>query len=109
MSDNLSINIQSENNIMIFSLVGRIDTISSKSFENKLNETTFNRERVILDLSQIDYISSAGLRVLLILAKKVDRENLIICNMKETIKQIFTMSGFDKMFKICASLEEAKT
>ena len=58
--------------------------------------------RVILDLSGLEYISSAGLRVLLIVAKKVQQAQgkVALCGLTPNVREIFAISGFDAIFSI---------
>ena len=80
----------------------RIDTVNSPDFENEINDELGKFDSLIIDLSNLEYISSAGLRVLIATQKKLKPENIpmTIINANETIKEIFRMSGFDKILKI---------
>ncbi|MDR0407166.1 MAG: STAS domain-containing protein, partial [Holosporales bacterium] len=65
--------------------------------------------KLIISLEQVEYISSAGLRVFLMTGKKLKAAggNLILCYMAERIFDVFRMSGFDKIIQIVPTLEEA--
>ena len=80
----------------------RIDTVNSPDFENEINDELGKFDSLIIDLSNLEYISSAGLRVLIATQKKLKPENIpmTIINANDTIKEIFRMSGFDKILKI---------
>lgn len=81
---------------------GRIDTITSKDLEKEINDEMGNFESLILDFTDLEFISSAGLRVLIATQKKLKPENIpfVIKNVDDSIKEIFRMSGFDKILKI---------
>ena len=80
----------------------RIDTITAPDFENEINDEMGNFDSLIIDFSNLEYISSAGLRVLIATQKKLKPENIpmTIKNVNDTINEIFRMSGFDKILKI---------
>jgi len=81
---------------------GRIDTITSQELEQSLNEEIDNVNSLVLDFDELEYISSAGLRVLIATQKKLKAKDtpLTIINVNDTIKEIFRMSGFDKILTI---------
>ena len=81
---------------------GRIDTITAPDFENEINEELGKFNSLIINFSDLEYISSAGLRVLIATQKKLKPENIpmTIKNVNDTISEIFRMSGFDKILKI---------
>lgn len=80
----------------------RIDTVTAPDFENEINDEMGKFDSLIIDFSNLEYISSAGLRVLVSTQKKLNQENipLTIKNVNDTINEIFHMSGFDRILKI---------
>lgn len=87
---------------LTLSVKGRIDTITSKNLDKEINDEIGNFESLILDFTDLEYISSAGLRVLIATQKKLKSENIpfVIKNVDDNVKEIFRMSGFDKILKI---------
>ena len=87
---------------LTLSVKGRIDTITSKDLDKEINDEIGNFESLILDFTDLEYISSAGLRVLIATQKKLKSENIpfVIKNVNDSIGEIFRMSGFDKILKI---------
>lgn len=87
---------------LTLSVKGRIDTITSKDLDKEINDEIGNFESLILDFTDLEYISSAGLRVLIATQKKLKPENIpfVIKNVDDSVKEIFRMSGFDKILKI---------
>ena len=80
----------------------RIDTITAPDFENEINDEIGNFDSLIIDFTNLEYISSAGLRVLISTQKKLKGDGIpmVIKNVNDTINEIFRMSGFDKILKI---------
>ena len=87
---------------LTISVKGRIDTITSNDLEKEITDEMGNFDSLIVDFDKVDYISSAGLRLLISTQKKLKPDNIpfVIKNANDTIKEIFRMSGFDKILKI---------
>ncbi len=81
-------------------IVGRLDTVSSPDLEKTLNELTAEEE-VILDFEKLDYISSAGLRVLLLAHKNFAKKSgLTVKNVCDAVMDVFKVTGFDDVLTI---------
>jgi anti-anti-sigma factor len=82
---------------------GRIDTTTAPALEHYLVELLTRGERgIVIDFSDVDYISSAGLRVMLLVARRV-REiggRLALCGMGDTVRQVFQLAGFLPLFAV---------
>ena len=87
---------------LTLAIEGRIDTITSNDLENEIADEAGNFDSLIIDFANVDYISSAGLRVLIATQKKLKKDNIpfVIKNANDTVREIFRMSGFDKILKI---------
>jgi len=99
-----------EENIMVLKLRGRLDTNASMDFEQQVEEAIkFSKKNMILDFSELEYICSSGLRVIIQAAKKLKtlQGELVLCSMEDYIKEVFEISGFDSFLMIFASKEEA--
>ncbi|MEE1264391.1 STAS domain-containing protein [Ruminococcus sp.] len=82
-------------------LEGRLDTITSPSLEAKINEAVGDASKLILDLGSLDYISSAGLRVLLGAAQAMDgKGDMIVRNLNQSVREVFDLTGFSNLFNI---------
>lgn len=81
---------------------GRIDTITSKDLDKEINDESGNFDSLIMDFADLEYISSAGLRVLIATQKKLKSEDIpfVIKNVNDTVGEIFRMSGFNKILEI---------
>ncbi|MBA7487330.1 putative anti-sigma factor antagonist BtrV [subsurface metagenome] len=106
----MQISRKEEKGIHIFSLDGRFDAHSAGDVEKELNLTMSKGARkLLLDMDGVEYISSAGLRVLLAVAKKLKKEEgeIKICCLKPYVKEVFDIAGFTQIFKIYDTTEEA--
>ncbi len=89
---------------------GRMDAISAPEFEKTCLEWIQNGEsRLIVDMDSLEYMSSAGLRSILVVGKKLKSigGSLSFSSLKPNVAHVFSISSFGSMFKVYASLEEA--
>jgi len=92
------------------SIKGRLDAVTAAAAEAAINKTIDSgASNLVLDLTGLDYVSSAGLRVLLVTAKKLSRLNgkIILFGLQDTVKEVFTISGFLSIFPVAADEAEA--
>jgi len=97
-------------NTLILRVIGRLDYSTSKTMEERLLSIIDSGEgRLVIELSQLDYISSAGLRVFLLAAKRMGNTNgrMILCSLKDAVKQVFDIAGFSSFLTLAGSTEEA--
>jgi anti-anti-sigma factor len=95
----------------IFSPAGRIDGTNAAAAEAELKSILESEgPNLILDLSGVDYLSSAGLRVVLVAAKstRASGGKLVLAGPRPAISEILAMSGFDRIIETTASVELAK-
>jgi len=107
----MNVQVETRAGIDIVRPAGRIDSSNAGAFERAVGEV-LDRDcrRLVLDFSQIEYISSAGLRSTLIAGKRmraVAGGALVLCSLAPQVREIFEISGFVAIFTICAGLEEA--
>jgi len=89
--------------VRVLALSGRLDTETSADLELALQDLqAAGAVHFVIDLGDIGYVSSAGLRVLLALAKQLDggRGSLKLCALNEAVGQVFDVAGFSRMFAI---------
>ncbi len=99
-----------EKNMKIIFLEGKMDAISAPEFEEKMGEWLEQGETsFIINLGEVNYMSSAGLRSILIVAKKLKEQDgkLIFVNLREEVQKILRISGFSSMIPTYESLEAA--
>ncbi len=78
-----------------------IDTVTAPDFENEVMDEMGKFDSLIFDLKELEYISSAGLRVLVVVAKKLQPDNIpFVIKVNDTIKEILVMSGMDTILNI---------
>ena len=105
------IKITAEEDITIISFGGSLDTNTSKEAGDQLTKLVDDgKVKLIVDLTDLEYISSSGLRILLATSKKLKplKGEMLICGLNETVKEVFEISGFTMIFKVLSTLEEAK-
>jgi anti-anti-sigma factor len=105
----LEIKQEEEGAVRILVLKGRLDTETAADLELTLQDLLGTGERYfLLDLAGIGYVSSAGLRVLLGLAKKLDgKGSLRLCGLSAAVRQVFDVAGFGKLFAIFPNRDAA--
>ena len=97
----LSINKTIENGKAAFALEGRLDTVTAPELEQALKESISGVSELTLDFEKLDYISSAGLRVLLSTQKIMAKQGeMTVANVNETIQEIFDVTGFTDILTI---------
>ena len=99
--DNFNADVRLRDDILNISLKGRLDTISSPGLLALYREAQAKGKisGICVDMRDLEYISSAGLRVLLIMRKDIaDGKDFILINMNETVKEIIETTGFDTIF-----------
>ena len=80
---------------LTITLTGRLDTTTAPQLENELKDSLHGVEHLALDFAGLDYLSSAGLRVLLGAQKVMNKQgDMVVRNVNETIAEIFDVTGF---------------
>ena len=87
---------------LIVEVIGRLDSLTSPELEDELEESYEGITKLILDLGQLEYISSAGLRVLLGAAQAMEEQEgeLIVRNLTQAVRDVIELVGFDSAFTI---------
>lgn len=107
----MSLKFHQEQNGSVHLLVinGRLDSTNSESFETLLtNLISGGTTQILIDGSHMPYISSAGLRILLMIAKQLNRTRgrIVLCGLNESVKKVFDLTGLTGIFPLCATREE---
>jgi len=106
----MEIETAKEKSTVVFSVKGKIDAVTAPQFEKALASLIVQGENnFLLDLSGLEYISSAGLRGILATAKQLKPKggNMIFSGLKGPVKDVFNISGFGTIFKIFETREDA--
>ena len=112
VSQNNQVELQADQieGILVISVAGRIDGLNAQEFHDNLDrEISGSDNPVVLDLEKLSYISSAGLRSILLIAKTLQGRNtrFILCSLPDPIKEIFEIAGFDKIINVLESRSDA--
>jgi len=101
---------ENNNGVEIFSVTGSLDSNTSSELETKIY-TALEKglQKLILNLENLDYISSAGIRVMLKTTKDLKRMegNIVLCSLQDYVREVFDIAGFDGYLNIADNLEEA--
>ena len=102
-------NIIPEDGYSVIQLSGKLDTDTAVKVDAVFTQTVELQNHLLVDLSALRYISSAGLRILLLAAKRVQQKGgkIILYALQENVNDIFDISGFSSVFKICKDKESA--
>ena len=109
---NIEVAEEREDGALVLLPVGRLDSANARAFESIVMDHIGNDERrLIFDFGRLSFISSSGMRVLLIAAKKLQASSgtLVLCAMKGHIHEVFRISGFDRIIRITESRDAAVT
>ncbi len=99
-----------KDDINVFKIKGKLDSSTSPEFEEKIAEASRNGAcKMIFDFGELEYISSAGLRVVLKASKNMKRidGSVVLCSMQDYVKEVFEIAGFDTFLPIVPSFEDA--
>ncbi len=105
----MQISTRASNDIHIVAFAGSMDSTTSPEAQKALDDVVAGAKKVVLDFSALDYISSAGLRVLLGAAKKLKASGgaLRIFGVNQSVKEVFDISGFSTILSVFPSEAEA--
>ena len=97
----MTIEIKRKAEETIIELVGRLDTTTAPALDKTINEDIGETKNLVLDIKGVEYISSAGLRVLLSAQKKLQKiGSMKVINVCETVMEVFEMTGFADILTI---------
>lgn len=108
--DFMELNVKNVGKGTLVSVTGRMDAVTSPEFEKELGRLIDEGNvNFVIDLSELDYISSSGLRSVLATAKKLKGKNgqILLASLQAVVKEVFEISGFSTIIPIYGSVEEA--
>ena len=94
----LNITKKIDNKKMVIALAGKLDTTTAPELEQIVKTSLDGVTELTIDMKELSYISSAGLRVLLMAVKKLGK--VTVSNASEAVKEIFETTGFDQMMSV---------
>jgi anti-sigma B factor antagonist len=95
---------------VVLALSGKLDATTAKTFEDRiLGLINSGTQRLIVDLSQLEYVSSSGLRVFLLAAKRLQATDgkIVLCGLQDNVRQVFDLAGFSSFLSTYGSRDEA--
>jgi anti-anti-sigma factor len=101
----LELSVTEAQGVRIHAIQGRLDSATAGDLEKSLQGLYAEPgTRAIVDLTKLDYISSAGLRVMLMLAKRAKQSQgrLVLCGLSPQVREVFEISGFTKILEMAA-------
>ncbi len=96
----MTVHTKKDNDTTTISVQGRIDTATSRELEAVVNQEINNCTQLIFDFKELDYISSAGLRILLGARKLMSKRGMKVINVNDTVNEIFEVTGFSYILDI---------
>ena len=106
----MDINVIAVEKATVVAIQGRLDALSAPSFDEQIVDILANSTNgLVIDLSELEYISSAGLRSILKLIKLAPTQgkNVVICSLQPSVFSVFKISGFASFLKICDTRAQA--
>ena len=101
---------EKKSDVYMFKLNGSLDSNTSTTFEEKIMDAIQDgANKIVVDFGAVEYISSAGLRVLNKASKKLKHSDgrIILCRVEDYIKEVFEIAGFHHFLPIVATLDDA--
>ena len=97
----MDISSKQEGTVLEIALQGRLDTMTAPELEAELNKSMKDADSLVLDFSKLEYISSAGLRVLLSAHKAMSsKDGMKVTNVNEIVREVFDVTGFGDILTI---------
>ena len=100
MIGNMEIIKQKNGEELLIQLVGELNSVTASSLEESLKGEYNGLKSLVFDFAKLDYLSSAGLRVLLVAHKMMKNGQMVIKNVNTQIMEIFTITGFSNVLTI---------
>jgi stage II sporulation protein AA (anti-sigma F factor antagonist) len=99
----MEMQIGKEADVTVVTMIGRLDAVTAPEYENKISALVNGGDiRMVVDFEKLDYISSAGLRALLVTAKllKAKQGQVRFANVRGSVREVFDISGFGSIFQM---------
>ncbi len=106
----MEVTVKEVNKVSVLSFEGNLDTNTAPQAQEQIDQLIDGgSSRILINFNELNYISSAGLRVLLATAKKLKATSgdLKICGLNQTVQEVFDISGFSSILSVVATEEDA--
>ncbi len=110
MRDEVRVEQETRGKVLLLRIIGRLDALSSEATEKRVLAIIRKDDlNVLLDFTEVSYLSSAGMRMLLAVFKRVREHSgkLAVCSVDDGVMDVLKMSGFDEVFAVFPNQEEA--
>lgn len=99
---------QSYGSVAVICVIGRLDNATAPTLGEHLSKALDTSPGLLLELSRLEYISSAGFRVLLVAAKRARQSGaqVVLAGLSGQVRQLFEVGGFLKLFRVCDTRED---
>lgn len=107
---NLEIAVERGEDLVVLVPTGRLDTNTAKLLEERVTEATAADTHLVIDMEGVDYVSSFGLRVILMAAKTYAQKSksLVLCGLQKDVMNVFRISGFLKILTVVENRAAAR-
>jgi len=105
----LELSESSDGSVTVIAVKGRLDSATAPTLDERLSRTLdAPSRRLLIELSQLEYISSAGFRILLLAMKRADQSEgqLVHAGVSGKVRELFDLGGFLDLFRICSTRDE---
>ena len=98
----MEVKFNKQDSTLTVAISGNIDTVTAPELDSQLQENLSGIKDLILDFAAVDYISSAGLRVILVANQQMEDVdgNMTVKNVNEDVRDVFEMTGFDSLLNL---------
>lgn len=98
----MEVKFNKQDSSLTVTISGNIDTVTAPELDSKLQENISDVKDLVLDFAAVDYISSAGLRVILMANQQMEDVdgNMTVKNVNEDVRDVFEMTGFDSLLNL---------
>lgn len=98
----MGIHVEQHGDVIVVRLAGRLDSFTSPKIDSQLRTLIVQHKKVVLNLNELEYISSAGIRLILSLSKQLeaDQGTLVICCIQDSVLEVIKLTGFQQVLKI---------
>ena len=91
----MTVNKELNGSELVISVSGRIDTTTAPTLEGEIKDSLDGVQKLVLDIAEVEYVSSAGLRVFLSTHKTMSKQgSMVVKNVSESVREIFEVTGF---------------
>ena len=98
----MEVKFNKQDSSLTVTISGNIDTVTAPELDSKLQENISDVKDLVLDFAAVDYISSAGLRVVLMANQQMEDVdgNMTVKNVNDDVRDVFEMTGFDSLLNL---------